>query len=164
MVGCWTELREHFEIDEGALPDIVIGNLSPTELQQIFADLRRQGIDVSHGGSKVHIRRTGAVVDLDSVPDVALKIAHGDADSVHCVMRGIQVSGVTIPDLGIGVFPGEIILDYRPGSEWGPPELEALFEILKRIHEQAPAMTLRHGDPGVRLDEIWRGYLSRRAI
>ena len=38
-----------------------------------------------------------------------------------------------MPDLGVFVCTDEVTLDYRMGVEWGPPQLAALFELLRQL-------------------------------
>ena len=49
---------------------------------------------------------------VDSVPNAAALVVSGDAESFHVVLRGIRSGGVTIPDLGVFVFPDQLALDY----------------------------------------------------
>jgi hypothetical protein len=46
------------------------------------------------------------------------------------MLAGIERGSVTLPDIGVFVFPDQIALDYRMGDEWGPAQLRAFFRLL----------------------------------
>ena len=54
------------------------------------------------------------------------------------------IDGVEIPQLTIAIWPKKITFDYQIGPDWGPEQLAALFEFLKRIKQKAAKARLIH--------------------
>ncbi len=129
----WDSLKEFFEDNDGSLPEIYLKNLGPETVQSIFDLLWNRGRDVSSDGAVFHDRRDDRAKPIESAYEVAGLVCKGDAESIHVLLGGLACGGATIPDLGVGVHPDEIILDYRMGPEWGPLELAALFGLLREL-------------------------------
>lgn len=67
------------------------------------------------------------------MPNPAALVLSGGAHRFHVVWVGIASSGVTLPDLGVFVFPDRLVLDYRMGPSWGPGEVAAFFRLLTEL-------------------------------
>ena len=89
---------------------------------------------------------------VDPVENAVRLVVSGEADAFHIVVSGLSCNGAVVPNLGIFVFDDSIALDYRPGPEWGPAELEALFACLREVKRLAPSaeITLTAGLDAVR--------------
>ena len=132
MDELWNSLHDLFDTDDGSLPDIYILNLSGQGVIDIWAYLHQSAISLAGDAYLWDIEKRQDV-SVDAVPNAAELVVSGKAEGFHAVLRGISFCRVVIPDLGVFVFPDAIHLDYRMGPEWGPPELGALFELLKRL-------------------------------
>jgi hypothetical protein len=69
-------------------------------------------------------------VPLTELADAGTLAATGQITSLHVVLRGIGSGGIRLPDLGVSVWPGEVALDYRMGSDWDADVLGAFVELL----------------------------------
>ena len=151
MSYLWEQLHEWFDTYDGSLEDIVINPLSGDEVANIYAYLRSHSEIVSEN----FLFWSEAVQEdlpIDSVENAARLVANGEANQFHITVSGLSYSGAVVPDLGIFVFDDSIELDYRPGPEWGPAGLEALFACLREVKRLAPSaeITLTAGLDAIR--------------
>jgi hypothetical protein len=136
MADVWNQLKSLFDTDDGSLRVIQVNGLGRDGVGASYAFIRswcRTKPDniFWHSGLDQDER-------LDAWPDAALLVADGEADPFHFLASGIAFDGVVIPDLGVFVFPGEVRLDYRMGSEWNEGRVLALFELLRRLAAFSP--------------------------
>jgi hypothetical protein len=132
MNNLWNSLHDLFDTDDGSLPDIYLLNLSDSGVASIWTHLLRSASGLAGGATFWH-RSNEEDVHVDAVSNAAELVVKGEAESFHVLLRGISSGGIVLPDLGVFVFPDAIYLDYRMGPEWGPPELNGLFELLHRL-------------------------------
>lgn len=161
----WTELHVLFENDDGSLPEIRVIYADRNAIVDGYAILRgRDGVvinDQAYFWSKMQKRERL----LDSVPNAAALVETGEAEPFHFVLRGIRSKGITLPDLGAFVFPGQLALDYRKGSEWNPDVLDAFFGLLAELSalDENSSLSLEDDvldDVADRFQRAWRRYLS----
>lgn len=145
----WDQLHEQFDTDDGSLPDIYIHNLKSDAIVSAYALLRDRATAVVTKCPDYWSTRLQQRLPLDAVPNASTLVLSGEAEPFHVVFGGITAKGVVIPDLGVFVFQECIALDYRMGREWGPPELEAFFELLVELSALDPAcrVVLDDGQP-----------------
>ena len=157
----WTQLHDLFDTDDGSLPEVRVDYSDTTAMVTEYALLRERAVDAltqnPHFWSNVHKEER----PLDSVSNPAALVASGEAAPFHVVFGGIRFCGVTIPDVGVFVFPDELVLDYRMGSPWGPKELEAFFQLLVELSAFDPQTSLSLED-GVLAEVVARFQQARR--
>lgn len=148
MSQLWEQLHDLFDTDDGSLPDIEINALTSQSVANVYAFLRSRSKPVSVEASFWHIAEERDV-NVDDVPNTAQLVTEQIAEVFHVTVEGLTLQNATIPALGIFVFPDSICLDYRMGREWGPQEVEALFDCLRQIQRIAPeaAIVLADADP-----------------
>ena len=106
---------------------------------------------------------------MDPVSNAAALVVSGEAEAFHLVLGGLQSQAVTIPDLGVFVFPDQLALDYRVGPAWGPSEVEAFFRLLGELAalDQQASLSLEEGvlaDVVARFQNAWRRWVAEHAI
>lgn len=140
----WRELGEYFEKDDGTLPDVSLGNLSPAGAAGIFDELRARADPPEPTETIWHDEREEEVPLLE-VPDAGALATSGRIGSLHVVLRGVRSGGVRLPDLGVGLFVDEVVLDYRMGRHWNAIVLAAFVELITELQQI---------DPGSRFDPV----------
>lgn len=127
------ELLSYFENDDGSLPEIELAFRSPAGTVEGFRLLFARGAkDVSVGGAKVWIKSKAQARPFSGPQDAELVMA-GDLEPFHIVLGGINVSGATVPDLGVWVAPEGLTLDYRMGPEWQQDVVMGLLQLLRDL-------------------------------
>jgi hypothetical protein len=164
----WEEVRDLFEVDDGSLPEVRV-NYSEGRATALGYELiqnRAASIvtDRPHFWSKVH----AAEVPLSAVPNAAALVVSGESEAFHVVFTGIEFNGTVIPDVGVFVFPDELTLDYRMGSEWNDARVRALFELLAALLALDSKASLSLEDavlPEIksRFSEAWQRWCAEHA-
>lgn len=165
MEDIWSTLRGHFEVDDGSLPDIFVENLTSDEVCSIYAWVCE----------KAGIYGEPTFWDETRLEDVPVKDAKNPArlvvDGKTCPFRHglmeLEINGVLIPQLTVRVNQDSVEFDYRMGAEWGPKQLEALFEFLILIERKARSAVVTHAHEGhdnrtVEFSEVFEEYKNRR--
>ena len=134
----WTELHDLFDTDDGSLPEVRVAFADKRAVITAFAELRGRGQDVTHRGSTFWSVAHSKDCPLDSVPNAAALVVSGEAEPFHLVLRGIEMSGVRLPDLGVWVFDDQVAIDYRMGPEWRAAQLRAPFQLLIKLSRSDP--------------------------
>ncbi|MBN9523818.1 hypothetical protein J0H58_35790 [bacterium] len=130
-MDAWEQLRWLFDTDDGGLYDIRLAGLDESGVVAAFEFIRaRSAVTPDARFWHTGLERDELVADY---PDAARLVVRGVAEAFHVLAPGLAFAGVTLPDLGVFVWPDEVTLDYRMGPEWGPPELTALFEFLRQL-------------------------------
>jgi hypothetical protein len=163
----WSELRDHFEIDDGSLPEIRVDYADPEAMIRGYATLREQARNV-HGHLSFWSISDEEARPLDSVPNAATLVVSGEAEPFHVLLVGVQPRGITLPDLGVFVDADRLTLDYRMGDEWGPAEVESLFALLSSLAAFDPrsSVSLQEGvlpEVEARFQRVWRRFLKENA-
>jgi len=141
----WEELREFFDTDDGSLPEIRLNFSDPRAVTR--------GLEFLRDHSRSH---------TPASPEVA------ESGAFHVVLAGVRSAGVTLPDLGLFVFPDQLALDYRMGPAWGAAEVEGLFALIESLVHLDPTASLSledHVEPraAARFQSAWRRYLEEHA-
>ena len=130
-MDAWDRLRWLFETDDGGLYDIRLTGLDEAGLVKAFEFMRsRANITPDALFWHIGLQDNQRVADY---PDPARLVAQGVAEPFHVLATGLEFDGAVIPDLGVFVWDNELTLDYRKGTEWGRPQLLALFELLRQL-------------------------------
>jgi hypothetical protein len=110
----WNELSDLFAEDDGcgSLPEIRLTGASNEGVERAYAAL---------------LQRAEPLEADDGVGDGTLDV----------VLSGIHSCEVSLPDLGVSVFPGGVALDYRMGDEWNAQVVAAFVELLDDLRELA---------------------------
>lgn len=128
----WERVGSCFSDDDGSLPGIEIGNLTPEEIAQIYAWIRSNST-VASDAPTFWDNQLQSNRPIDSVPSAAVMVATGQAAPFHFAVDGLSVEQVMIPCLGIFVFQDTIAVDYRMGSAWHPEQVFAFFSLLRHL-------------------------------
>lgn len=157
----WDELHDLFDTDDGSLPEIRVDFDDAGALLSACALLEQRARSV---GPRSVLGPPG------TVRDVAALIVAGEpgVEVFHVMFEGLEVDGVTLPELGVFVFPDQLALDYRMGLEWGPRTVGALFELLVEMTQPDTSAALSLEDeefPEVkaRFERAWQRWLTERA-
>ncbi|MBO6518563.1 MAG: hypothetical protein JJ900_16840 [Rhodospirillales bacterium] len=164
----WTDLRALFEEDDGTLPEIRITYVKRDAVVAGYAMLREVPGTAINDGAGFWCKLRHEERPLDSVPNAAALVVAGDAEPFHVVLRGMQLEGTTMPDLGVYVFPGQLALDYRKGTGWNAEVLGALFLLLADLSALDEAASLGLDDHAPAEDEqkfqrAWIMFQSERS-
>ena len=105
---------------------------------------------------------------VDSVQSAAALVARGAAQSFHVVLEGVRSLDVALPDLGVFVFPDQLALDYRMGSEWTPARVEAFFALLADLAALDPRASTSlqecsRPEEKARFQSAWQRYVAEGA-
>lgn len=159
-------MHDLFDTDDGSLPEIRIDFASNSSTVAGYGILARRGAIAGDNPSFWSIAHQ-AERPLESVENAAALVVAGEAESFHVVFRGIRAEGAVIPDLGVFVFPDQLALDYRMGSEWGPPELGALFLLVSELVALEPGASVSLWHDGAegeaRFLRIWDHWRAGQA-
>jgi hypothetical protein len=137
MMSLWDEFHDAFDTNDGSLPEIDIENVSPDGIAAMWMYLRSRAFAYV-GDAWFWHTITQQATPLDSASHAAQLVVTGEAQPFHTILQGITYSGAVIPDLGVFIFPGAIVLDYRKGSNWDAARLTALFELLRQLQSIDP--------------------------
>jgi hypothetical protein len=150
VAGVWDQVGFLFDTDDGSLPSVWVNGLGREGVAAAYAFIRSRCRTRSdgvfwHAGLNREER-------LDAWPGVALLVADDEATPFCFPAWGMAFGGVTLPWVGVYVWPGEVELFYRMGPEWDERRVLALFELLRRLAALSPdaSVTLEpHLDPSV---------------
>lgn len=149
MSELWPQLHELFDTDDGSLPDVFIENLTGDQVSEIYAWVRSKCGVYSDACTPMFWDRVDEQdVPVTSVDDPASLVVNGQAESFRHGLSEVSSSGVVVPPLTIAVWPNSIEFDYRMGSEWGPAQLDALFDFLWSLQQLAPTAIITHSFEG----------------
>jgi hypothetical protein len=146
MADLWGELHELFETDDGSLPDIFVENLSNLDVQNIYCWVRSQSEVFGDPSLWDRVEQRG--IPIKNIENPVSLVLVGRVEPFRDGLAGLSVSGIELPQLTIAVYSNEIQFDYRMGSEWGPSQVEGLFEFLLAIQIIAPDAMLSHAQEG----------------
>ncbi|WP_312319891.1 hypothetical protein [Stenotrophomonas sp.] len=125
----------YFSENEGSLPEVEVAFRESALIPKAFALLfSRGGVVASEGEPTLWMRDTKEDVAFTG-PECADLVIGETADPFHVLLGGICVEGTRIPDLGVFVHQGGLILDYRMGQEWGLDQISALMTLLNQFRD-----------------------------
>ncbi|MDP8910348.1 MAG: hypothetical protein M3N47_14810, partial [Chloroflexota bacterium] len=67
---------------------------------------------------------------------------------LHVVLTGIRSGDVGVPDLGVSVRPGALVVDYRMGVEWTAEVVAGFVELLRALQQLVEGSELVVADAG----------------
>ncbi|RYD20684.1 MAG: hypothetical protein EOP88_14100 [Verrucomicrobiaceae bacterium] len=160
----WNEIHGFFETDDGSLPEIRINHANSQAVVSGFAFLRSLPASASQEPFSFWSLTDDAERPVDSVPNAAALVVSGDAQPFHMIISGIRMCNVTLPDLGVFIFPDQLALDYRMGSHWDGTKVEVLFRLVAELLAQDPgaSLSLEVLPPDVekaRFHEAWNRFI-----
>ncbi|MCC5085434.1 hypothetical protein [Xanthomonas campestris] len=127
------DLSKYFERNDGSLPEVEVKFPNRSAVSVAFKHLYDRGArNVTVNGGYVWIKETQSEKPFGG-PEDAVLVASGAAEAFHVVLGGIAGTDCPIPDLGVFVFTDSLALDYRMGSDWGPPEIQSWLELLRQL-------------------------------
>ena len=161
----WDNLRDLFDTDDGSLPEVRVDYSNSEATVAGYALLRGRAAHVVSERPDFWSNLQSANLPIDSVPNAASLVVSGEAESFHVLLGGVQSRGITIPDLGVFVFPDQLALDYRMGPAWGPIELGAFFALLGELAALDPKVSVSHWDTDAtdRFKDAWRRWTAEHA-
>jgi len=142
MDSLFDSVIDLFATNDNSLPEVCISGLRGDEVSEIYLFMRR--ITRFLVGAPV-FRHLAEHADkyLDSVNNAAQLVVSGEANPFHFLTRGIKISDIILPDLGVFVFDNAIALDYEKGKAWGKPQIKAFFELLGTVFSKAVGPRLK---------------------
>ena len=150
------------EEDVGDAPELHLVGLAPGELVECFETIRSLG--ARWNDRTFYIEDEQVDVTVAERPEVAELVAADRASHTCIGAEGITVDGVELPLLEMFLDADEIEFFWWPDPEWTAERVAALFALLLRLLEIAPAAALRP-DPRYPIDARRRlGRLIARAI
>ncbi len=164
----WVELHDLFETDDGSLPEVCVDYTDPEAMARGYVLLRKRAHKVLPENASFWSVAENREQSLDSVSNAAALVVSREAEAFHVVFQGIQSHGVTLPDLGVFVFPDQLALDYRMGPPWGPAKVEAFFDLLSELADFDPhtSLSLEEGvltEVVARFQAAWRRWIEEHA-
>ena len=159
----WEELKDLFDTDDGSLPEISIKFKNSKAVANGFLLLNERATKMIPENATFWSKISNEKQQINSIPNAAALVVVGKAQPFHVILGGIKSSGIDIPDLGIFVFQEEICIDYKMGTEWGPEQLQAFFELLFDIValDRDLSIELQHGDVNQKkFSEIWSQWIG----
>ena len=127
------KMLRYFDTDDGSLPELEVRYSNPDKVSIAFEFLfASNGRNVTAGGGYLWIKSSQKEKPFTGSGDAALVICES-AEPFHVVLAGITIANCTLPDLGVLVTPSSLTIDYRMGSAWGVPEIDALLMLLKEL-------------------------------
>lgn len=149
----WEKIRALFEDDSGNFPEICICNLSSEAVIEIFT--RIKSITKTFVGKPFFFdRRDGKEKLLLSEENPAGLVVKGEADPFHFLVRGLEIDGTRLPDLGVFVLQNAISLDFEPGREWGECQTLGFITLLSQLSDIGEKISTSVGAVFLRLEEI----------
>lgn len=149
------KLLDYFETDDGSLPEIEVSFSEPVHIVKAFAYLFALGAK-NHPANEptLWMKASQTEVPFTDPEDVAL-VTSGQAESLQILLSDITRAGCHLPDLGVLVGLNELILDYRMGPDWGPPQIEGLMALLRDLQALGGEVSVRQwwGDDGQKVFE-----------
>lgn len=137
-----SNLLPYFSKNDGSLPEVEIAFRDPALIPKAFAFLfARGGVVASEGEPTLWRRDTEKDVAFTG-PECADLVIGETADPFHELLGGISVEGTRIPDLGVFVHQGGLILDYRMGPEWGFDQISALMTLLNHFRHMGGTVSV----------------------
>jgi hypothetical protein len=164
MRNLWATLHDLFDTDDGSLPDIFIENLTGDQVSEIYRWVRSKcGVYSDEWNPTFWDRVDEQDVPVTSVDDPASLVVNGRAESFRHGLSEVSSGGVVVPSLTIVVWPNSIEFDYRMGPEWGPTQLDALFDFLWGVQQLASTATISHSfegcsDRSTSFADAWNRY------
>lgn len=141
----WQRVRRSFEHDDGSLPTVEFGGLTPQEVAEIYR-MAREGTCVASRMPVFWDLVNEQERRIDDVSNAAELVAAAKAAPFHFAIDGIGRPDCPIPSIGVQVFQDMIAFDYRMGSQWGPAEVLVFFSWLRDLLSCTRAADVRLGD------------------
>lgn len=163
----WGAVKEYFEEDDGSLPDIFIVNLTHKEEEDIFNWIL--SITEPFDNSEIYSIREDKNFPLKYYKNPVSAVITGEVYPFRLGLNKFIIKNVTIPQLTILISINEIEFDYRMGKQWGPEQVEALFEFLALIKDKAPSARIiqayeggLYNRPNIEFTTTFEDYYSNR--
>jgi hypothetical protein len=147
----WNTFHVFFGEDDGSLITIDVRDLTADDVVRVYNHLRT-GAEVYPPGVTVWSIESESDLPLEGLENPAAMVTAGKVQCFHHCLDGITIDGVSVPMLGVFVFPDWIELDYRPGPAWREREVMAFFTILRSINQIAPCAIIA---PAHTHGELW---------
>jgi hypothetical protein len=130
------KLARYFVTDDGSLPEVEVSFNTHAQAETAFQYLCERGsVSVAFGPNNVWSKSSHSERPYAGPGDAAL-VDSGEIDPFHVVLRNVCCgSDVTIPDLGVFVFPDSLTIDYRMGADWGEPQIDSLLKLLSQLRQ-----------------------------
>ncbi|MBU6955599.1 hypothetical protein [Hahella sp. HN01] len=119
------------------MPDIWVENITQDELVKIYGWV--MSLTRPAGDAMLWSLEEDRDMLISEIADPALYFVQGKAESFRHLLDVFAMNGVAIPQLSICLGDSGVEFDYRMGNEWGPKEVNALFEFLYEIKRIAPS-------------------------
>lgn len=145
----WDKIGRLFSDGDGSLPEVQFKGVSVGGGERIYRALLERA-DPLRDCQTAWSSEQDVDVPLPGLAEPVAQVAAGRLANIHVVLTNVTFEHRHIPDLGVGVFPGEILLDYRMGEGWDPDVLAAFVRLLATLHGLDPASRIVYWDATLR--------------
>lgn len=143
----WQRILDLFESDDGSLPDLFVRNLTRDQVVAVYEWVMSH-CTPSENSSAWHIKDKRSV-RISALPAPARAFVEGEIELFRHGLVGLSIAGVELPYLTISVESIDCVsFGYRKGPEWTEHTINALLEMLARIHALAPNALIEHAEEG----------------
>lgn len=161
----WAEFRQHFEFNDGSLPEVQLEDLGAAGVLSACRRLTEMGeFDAGFRGAW-DVTENRSRDDLSFLESVQGVVEHR-FESFHWTFSRVRVGGVELPELGVFVFDDAIYLNYRMGPAWTSATVTAFLELLELLLSVAPSSRLASGSSMLRPDafmQSWTAFALERS-
>ncbi|MDX2117420.1 MAG: hypothetical protein SFY96_04475 [Planctomycetota bacterium] len=143
MLDVWATFRDHFETDDGSLPEVGLGQL---ESHQVSAICR----DIDHWIASANADALAVVTPYDrcgfqvaSLSEAATRVLQEQQATARASIKGMVVGEVHLPELVVYVFPDGVTIEYEMGPSWNGSRVRAFLTLLQSMSSAGAATSLR---------------------
>ncbi len=142
----WENIRHLFEIDDGSLPDVFVENMTNEQIVNVYNwVVSKSGI---YGEPTLWSIKEERDIPIKEVKNPAQKFVNKEVETFRHELKNLVLNGIKMPTLTICVETEGVSFDYRKGKEWGPKEVNALFDFLILITRMAPDSKITQAEEG----------------
>jgi hypothetical protein len=143
----WADLRSLFcdEEDENPLPEFHVCELPANAAAAIWRRLL-DGARLASPDAVVFVKAEQRDVPVRDVRGLPARAQAGEID-MHVVLGDVLADGRRLPDLGVSIYPDEIVIDYRV-NVWDRDSAAALIHLLGELQSLAAGSTVLAADAG----------------
>ncbi|WP_433867001.1 hypothetical protein [Ralstonia wenshanensis] len=143
----WQRVLGLFQSDDGSLPDLFVRNLTRDQVVAVYEWV--MSLCKASENASAWLIKEKRNVQISALPAPAQAFVEGEIELFRHGLVGLSIAGVELPYLTISVESIDCVsFDYRKGPEWTEPAINALLEMLARIHALAPNALIEHAEEG----------------
>ena len=133
----YAALRDFFVEDPESIPEVQLCGVTPEQAQAMLDALLRCANPLRDDQTVWDPERE-AELPVSGYRDVARLAAEDPRMALRVVLCNVHFHGVQLPDLGFGVWPDTVAVDYPAGEHWTAEVIAAYVELLESLRTLAP--------------------------